>query len=532
VRNCVPANWETATLDDLASIIRGVTFPASAKLAAPTDDSVICLRTSNVQKTLEFGDVLHVAESYVKRDEQWLQDGDTVISMANSYELVGKVAYAKSPPPRTTIGGFISIVRSRGIDTRFLHYQLASTDTQEEMRKTASTTVNISNLSLRGIRPLPMVVAPLYEQNRIVEAIESYLTRLDDVLASLEHVQRNLERYRASVLKAAVEGRLVPTEAELARQEGRSYEPASELLKRILAERKSRWIKDAAKKARAKAEAKALKSGKPWTPEDDVSALEKARKAAEAKYKEPEAPGLSALQAQAGTADLPNLPEGWCWTTAEAVSHLVTDGDHNPPKRVPAGIPHLTAKHVKDWRITDAHCSYVSQEGFAKTRARYEPIAGDLIVTCVGTVGEAAIVPDSFVFSADRNLAAIRLAREGATPEFVLLVLSSPAVRRVLAGLSGSTAQPHLYLGDLRKLPIPLPPVEEQVRIVATALECISRIRRQAEEVTRTERSAGALRQSILKWAFEGKLVKQDPNDEPASALLERIRAERFGACR
>ena len=75
----------------------------------------------------------------------------------------------------------------------------------------------------------------------MVETIESYLTRLNDAVATLEHVQRKLKQYRASVLKAAVEGKLVPTEAELARKEGRDYEPASVLLERVLTERRHRW---------------------------------------------------------------------------------------------------------------------------------------------------------------------------------------------------------------------------------------------------------------------------------------------------
>ena len=84
-----------------------------------------------------------------------------------------------------------------------------------------------------------VVVPPVQEQHRIVEAIESYFTRLDDAVATLERVQRNLNRCRASVLKAAVDGRLVPTEAELARAEGRDYESASVLLERFKAEREA-----------------------------------------------------------------------------------------------------------------------------------------------------------------------------------------------------------------------------------------------------------------------------------------------------
>ena len=111
-------------------------------------------------------------------------------------------------------------------------------------------------------------------------------------MATLERVQRNLKRYRASVLKAAVEGRLVPTEAELARAEGRDYEPASVLLQRILAERRRRW--EEAELAKLKARGK--------TPKDDKW---------KAKYKEPAPPD---------TAELPELPEGWCWITVGALT--------------------------------------------------------------------------------------------------------------------------------------------------------------------------------------------------------------------
>ena len=114
---------------------------------------------------------------------------------------------------------------------------------------------------------------PLPEQRRIVAAIERHFSRLDAAVASLERAQANLKRYRTSVLKAACEGELVPTEAHLAKSEGRGYEPADQLLARVLAERRARWQAQA-------------KRGR--------------------KYKEPAAPA---------TSELPQLPEGWVWAS-------------------------------------------------------------------------------------------------------------------------------------------------------------------------------------------------------------------------
>ena len=117
-------------------------------------------------------------------------------------------------------------------------------------------------------------LAPLPEQHRIVAEIETQFTRLDASVAALRRAQANLKRYRASLLKAACEGSLVPTEAERASSEDRDYEPAAVLLERILAERRAHW-----------------------------ESQEKRR----GKYKEPSAPD---------TSDLPELPEGWVWAAS------------------------------------------------------------------------------------------------------------------------------------------------------------------------------------------------------------------------
>ena len=138
---------------------------------------------------------------------------------------------------------------------------------------------------------LPSLSSPASEQRRIVEAIDSYLTRLDDAVASLERVQAKLKAYRASVLKAAVEGRLVPTEASLARAEKRDYEPAEALLARILKERRRRW--EEAELAKLKAAGK--------TPKDDKW---------KARYEEPVAPDTSTSGASRGVV------LGDVWTVA------------------------------------------------------------------------------------------------------------------------------------------------------------------------------------------------------------------------
>jgi len=139
---------------------------------------------------------------------------------------------------------------------------------------------------LEGLNfPLP----PAHEQGRIVAEIEKQLTRLEAGVGALKRVQANLKRYRAAVLKAAVEGRLVPTEAELARREGRSYDRASELLDGLLAERRARWERD--QFAKMCQDGNSSKDGK-----------------SKSKYKEPTGPDIT---------NLPKLPAGWLWASAD-----------------------------------------------------------------------------------------------------------------------------------------------------------------------------------------------------------------------
>ena len=141
------------------------------------------------------------------------------------------------------------------------------------------------------VEDIPLPLAPLPEQHRIVAEIEKQFSRLDASVAALKRAQVNLKRYRSSVLKTACEGKLVPTEAQLARDEGREYEPADRLLDRILAERRVQWASQPKRRG---------------------------------KYKEPAAPDTSAL---------PELPEGWVW--ARARIHWLEGGvTRHSPKRV------------------------------------------------------------------------------------------------------------------------------------------------------------------------------------------------------
>jgi type I restriction enzyme S subunit len=483
----LPTGWALTSLGAIADVVRGVTFPASAKARSAGDGLIMCLRTTNVQTELTYQDVLYISADYVKRADQWLCDGDTVISMANSYELVGKVALARNPPAATSIGGFISIIRPvADCDPKFLYHQLASAETQEVLRRSSSQTVNIANLSVYRILPLELVLAPLPEQHRIVFAIESYFSRLDDAVAGLERVERNLKRYRASVLKAAVEGRLVPTEAELARSEGRDYEPAWVLLDRILEERRLN-------RERAGGRGK--------------------------KYSDPAVPDPSRL---------PELPQGWCWATVQQLSTKVVDGVHKKPSYVEAGIPFVTVKNLTAGPgISFDHLKYISPEDHKEFVRRANPEEGDILISKDGTLGVVRAVRTRRDFSIFVSVAMVKPALRSMT-DYLEVALSAPQVQRQMVP-KGSGIQ-HIHLEDLREDCVPLAPLAEQLRIVIEVQRQLSIAEGLVGLAESTKIRCQRLRQSILRSAFDGKLADQDPTHEPASVLLERIRHEKAAA--
>jgi type I restriction enzyme, S subunit len=475
----LPAGWTSAALSDVATINMGQSPPSSTYNEC--GDGLPFF-----QGKAEFGSLYAEAKVWCSRPNKMAQAEDILLSVR------APVGPTNLAPSLCCIGRGLAAVRPEpGFALRYVLYALRRFAADLDAKGTGTTFKAVSG---QVVRDFPLPIAPTSEQERIADALDELLSDLDAGVTALERVRDKLKLYRAAVLKAAVEGALT---AEWRNQHPQT-ESASELLKRILAERRRRWEEEELRKFKEK--------GREWP------------KNWKAKYKEPVEPD---------TNELPPLPERWCWASVDQLAILVTDGDHNPPKRVSFGIAHLTAKNVKALKLYIDGCTYVSPEDAAGVFRRYRPLEGDLIVTCVGTVGRTAIVPPQFEFSPDRNLAAVRFSSIGPLARYVQFFLESPSVQSRMAKASGSTAQPHLYLGDIRDLPVALAGRSEQEAIVESVEDQLSIIEHLEADLNAKLNKAHALRQSILRHAFSGELVSQDPNDEPASALLKRIAAER-----
>jgi type I restriction enzyme, S subunit len=197
----LPEGWAVLPLGTVTNIVRGITFPSSAKGRIREPNTVACLRTTNVQAEIEWDDILFIPEKFVNRDDQWLQPDDLVISMANSAALVGKIAQAKVIPEKATFGGFLAVIRPIELDPSYLLNYLRAPSMQAAFRATSSQTTNTANISLGGMRPLPVAIPPLAEQRRIVAKVDELLALCDE----LEARQTAAREHRTRLVRSALD---------------------------------------------------------------------------------------------------------------------------------------------------------------------------------------------------------------------------------------------------------------------------------------------------------------------------------------
>ena len=179
------SQYPVKKLGDVADFVRGITFKPDDVIEIDTANAVACLRTKNVQSDLDLSDVWGVPASFVKRDEQYLREGDILVSSANSWNLVGKCSWVPKLPWRATIGGFISCLRSKGhfLDERYLFHWFSSEPVQALVRNCARKTTNISNLSFDQCLALEIPRPPLLEQKRVA----AILDQADDIRRKRQH---------------------------------------------------------------------------------------------------------------------------------------------------------------------------------------------------------------------------------------------------------------------------------------------------------------------------------------------------------
>lgn len=502
----LPDSWALVPLGLLAAeeerAITDGPFGSNLKSSHYTTEGPRVIRLQNISEGA-FRDVAaHISDEHFQKLRQHEAQPEDIVVASLGAQLPTACVVPDWLGPAIVKADCIRVrVNERIVSPRYLMWALNSRQTR---RRATSLIHGVSRprLNLSSLRKLEVPLAPSGQQVAIVGEIETQFSRLDAGLAALERAQANLDRYRSSVLRAACEGRLVPTEAELAHAEGREYEPAEQLLERILAERRRHWEEAQLEKMRAKGKA----------PKDDGW---------KKKYKEPEPPD---------TGDLAELPEGWCWARMEQLGDVIGGLTKNRNRqKLELSLPYLRVANVyaNCLDLKEVHEIGVKESELDRTLLEVDDL---LIVEGNGSldqIGRVARWDGSIDRCAHQNhLIKVRLYVKASAP-YVLQWLLSREGRRIIARVASSTSGLYnLSLSKVANLPVPLPPLAEQVRIAEEVqrLESVTNAARSQVRANRTR--ASLLRQSILKRAFEGKLVPQDPDDEPASALLERIRCE------
>jgi type I restriction enzyme S subunit len=261
------------------------------------------------------------------------------------------------------------------------------------------------------------------------------------------------------------------------------------------------------------------------------------------------------------------IPPSWKWTQVGLLAEKITDGEHISPTKAISGMPLLTATHVTARGLSFENPQYVSLEDGTLSRKRCDPRKGDILICSRGTIGRCAIVDADEVFCLMGSVILLRLPN-GCSPHYFKHYLSTSSAQIEMSGMSGATAVNALYLRDIRRCAVPVPPFQEQLRIVRKVdelmalcdrLEVAQRERESRRDLLTTStyhhlnNGSGAedlracakflidnfhrltarpnqvkqLRQTLYSLAVRGLLVAQDAGDEPPSESLKRIQSEK-----
>lgn len=203
----LPEHWSCCRLGNVIEIIRGITFPSSEKSKVDEEGKIPCLRTANVQESIVWDDLLYIKKKFVKRKDQILKKGDVIMSMANSRELVGKVAIIDIELEREfTLGGFISAMRVFQFEPSFLMVLLRSPKIRGELISSSSQTTNIANVSIGKLRPLTIPFPPLEEQKAIVSIVNQLFAEVEQLEEQTKQRIQLKEDFATSVLRQLTTG--------------------------------------------------------------------------------------------------------------------------------------------------------------------------------------------------------------------------------------------------------------------------------------------------------------------------------------
>lgn len=479
VEKDLPNNWAWATFGDVAELIRGVNYKKPDASKEPEADKLPILRANNIGYGLNFNDLVYVPEKLIK-DEQHIKKGDIIIAMSSgSKHLVGKAAQANDNF-NGGYGAFCANLRvTTEIDPKYVAYFYSSRENIKRITGLSKGS-NINNLKREHILNAPIPVAPPEQQKRIVAKIEELFSHIDAGIEALKKAKQLLKQYRQSVLKAAVTGELTKEWREANKAK---LEPASQLLERILKERRQKWEEQQNEQFKAK--------GK--MPKDDGW---------KEKYKEPEVLGINEIE----------VTDGWVTCAFEQLITELKNGISKKPTEE-SGLAIFRISAVRPMFVNKEDVRYLPND-FNSTGFEIEN--DDLLFTryngnpeLVGVCGKVKGLQRKIVYP-DKIMRARLVSNSSLSSDYLELSLNCGVSKTFIRSVTKTTAgQSGVAGGDVKKCPVVLPCFLEQQKIAEIVDEKTSAIMHLQDAVDFQLIKAEKNKQSILASAFSNNLFKE-----------------------
>jgi type I restriction enzyme, S subunit len=480
----LPTGWQWVSLEELigdeAPIVYGI-IQAGPEIAngipyvRPTELEDGRIDISSLKRTSTT-----IAEKYSRST---LKAGDIVLAIVGT---IGKLAIV--PPELEGANITQSSARLRPpsyMPPSYLAAVLRSPQLREQFDQ-MEFGVAVRRLNIAHVRALRVPLAPANEQRRIVAKLDAIFEQTRAAKARLQRLAALLDKLKRSILAAAFRGDLTADW----RAAHPDMEPASAVLDRIRGERRARW--ESALRTKGKGRSSAT-------------------------YVEPQVPVEVPLSDIAST---------WCWAPLEllrADDSPMVYGIILPGDDVPDGVRYVRPIDMADGGIIEVGALKRAAPEIAAKYARSSLRPGDLILSIVGTIGKVAIVPEE-LDGGNITQSSIRIrAGSNLAPEYAYWLLQSPQLTSQFDRYRFGIGVQRLNVEHVRQLVVPFPSLAEQREIAKRVSDAMSFLK--SIDVDRLSGRLADMERAALAKAFRGKLVEQDPNDEPAAALLKRLQA-------
>jgi type I restriction enzyme S subunit len=469
----LPEGWCWARLDTVAAVNPSTSFDTlKADTQVPFVPMAAVAEETGVIELSARRQVRDVAKGYVR-----FMEGDVIFAKITPCMENGKVAPVVGLPGRYAAGSTeFHVFRPLAVDQRHLWYWLVGRSFRGRAKRNMSGSAGQLRVPVDYLRESLFPLAPLAEQRRIAARIDALFAEVSDGEAALAAARKGLETFRRALLKAAVSGELTKDW----REANPPTETGGDLLARI---------------AKARAAGHRMRSSGEVRPLDADTQAE--------------------------------LPEGWAWGTVDEVADVFGGLTKNPEReKFGEQAPYLRVANVQMGRLDLAEMKMIGVT--AGDRERAALAFGDVLVVegngSVDQIGRCAVWRDEIPGCVHQNHIIKVRAKEPWLSEWLLTWLLSPSGRRAIERVASSTSGLHtLSISKIAMLPVPVVRQSEAAEILRRVSDALAAVADAQALLDAEAADAARLRQSILKAAFAGRLVAQDPKDEPASVLLARL---------